>query len=182
MHSSQANRSRKPAASIISSTFSAAPVPEIAAAAGVAEEKATSKAEPSQSESAAATFSSNGESLPTSTTSWTKLDQSGESSKLPLRIDALHTGDADDDARSSLPIITAPPELSIPEEELQRDVAMFAALAEKRGETMNTVHRMEQEWQEGEDEDDDVNGFTNTEAGRKAKRRVSKSGEDGCTG
>lgn len=71
---------------------------------------------------------------------------------------------------SMLPIITQPPEMAIPPDELEKDRAIFAELAEKRGE------RKRPDFEDVDDEDDgDVNGWSNTKEGKRAKKKVSDS-------
>lgn len=106
-----------------------------------------------------------------SSSGWSKLSQDAGQSQRQVQIDALRVSKADQSTSYSLPIVTAPPELNIPAEEIENDKALFAELAMQRGEG-KVAQTEDQSWYEDEDDIDDVNGFGNTEAGRKARRKV----------
>lgn len=160
----QANKIRKPPASVlISSSFSSA--------SGEAEDtkEATTTRPVATSRDTDASTSDTNATSPSK--GWNKMGLEG--GRLGnVQIDALRTNTGNKDARFSLPRILAPPELSITAEELEKDKALFASLAEKRGEKKPGTQQWNNEWQE-DDEEEDVNGFANTTEGRKARRKVS---------
>lgn len=73
-----------------------------------------------------------------------------------------------------LPKILEPPPVALSAEEIERDRALFRDRALKRGE--NSSHPSFETWEQMDDaydEEEDVNGFSNTAEGKKAKKRVS---------
>lgn len=77
-----------------------------------------------------------------------------------------------------LPRLIRPPELRLPQAEIDADRAMARAAAIARGESRGSSARRgyEEEWDQdsnwGADEDEDVNGFSMTSAGAKLKKKV----------
>lgn len=114
--------------------------------------------------------STSGANISSSSRGWNKVGtESAPRGK--VQVDALRTNTSNKEARFSLPRILAPPELSISAEELEKDKALFTALAEKRGEKKSNTQQWNSERQD-DDEDEDVNGFANTSEGRKARKKV----------
>jgi hypothetical protein len=157
----QANKNRRPPASaLISAGFSVAPASE--------EEQQQSASPVARSDQSPPTAA-----IASSSKAWTSI---AKTETLPpkddMKTDALHLKNRHHNSANSLPQIIAPPEFSISAEELEKDRALFADLAEKRGERKSAVHEWDHDdWQE--DDDEDVNGFGNTKEGRKAKKKVS---------
>lgn len=111
--------------------------------------------------------------IASSSTSWPLEIKPGSATKEDIKTDALRTETGPRESTAiSLPKITAPPELFIPSDELEKDRALFAACAQSRGEKRPSAQQWNPGWQE-DGEDEDVNGFGNTSAGRKAKKKVS---------
>lgn len=73
------------------------------------------------------------------------------------------------------PVSEAPP-FTLPPQELEREKALIRASVAARGEARhNDVY--EDAFDGAEDEDEDVNGFLATNAGKKAKRKVRRFGQ-----
>lgn len=84
-------------------------------------------------------------------------------------------GVASSSSKYILPTVTSPPELRLPQEEIDADRAKARAAAAARGESKRSEAMAEwEEWGEGADEDEDVNGFRNTSAGAKSRKKVSE--------
>lgn len=112
--------------------------------------------------------------IASSSEGWTSVVKSESVSKGDIKTDALRTETGPrESTAASLPKVIAPPELSIPLEELEKDKALFAAFAEQRGEKRGSAQQWNPDWQE-DGEEEDVNGFGNTAEGRKAKKRVCR--------
>lgn len=93
----------------------------------------------------------------------------------PLSTILPSVGVASSSSKYILPTVTSPPELRLPQEEIDGDRAKARAAAAARGESKRSEAMAEwEEWGEGADEDEDANGFRNTSAGAKSRKKVSK--------
>jgi hypothetical protein len=154
---------RPPASALVSSGFSVAPASsEVTPSAGPSSQSAKALPTPS---------SVNDTSIVATSSKWSSLHGIEPGSTHDLKIVALQSSNADKDARTSLPIILAPPETTLSAEELEKDKALFLSFAEKRGEKKKDSQQLQNEWLE-DGEDEDINGFANTVEGTKAKRKV----------